>query len=172
MDEAEFWGIIETGKDESDGTFDGRADALAEKLATLSPDKIAGFERVYTSLKYKAYTWDLWGAAYVIGGGCSDDGFSDFRSWLISMGRHTFENAMRDPESLVDVEIGPDGEEDSSFEEFAYVAARVYEEKTGKDFPIDAGLAHPDEPSGEAWDEDAEVLAQRFPKLSAKYGDA
>lgn len=31
----------------------------------------------------EAYRRDLWAAAYHANGGCSDDGFIDFRIWLI-----------------------------------------------------------------------------------------
>ena len=34
-----------------------------------------------------SYRWDLWGAAYLANGGCSDDGFDYFRGWLIGQGR-------------------------------------------------------------------------------------
>lgn len=32
------------------------------------------------------YRRDLWAAAYIIGGGCSDDSFIDFRAGLIAQG--------------------------------------------------------------------------------------
>jgi uncharacterized protein DUF4240 len=172
MDESEFWAIVESSKAASDGTLDGRADSLAERLSTLSPDKVAAFDRRFTALTYKAYSWGLWGAAYVINGGCSDDGFTDFRSWLISMGRRIYDGALSDPESLADVELGPEGEEEASFEEFAYVAARVYEEQTGNELPRDPKLIHPSDPSGEPWEEDSDALAERYPRLSAKYGNS
>jgi hypothetical protein len=172
MDGSEFWAIVESSKAESDGTFDGHAESLTEKLSELEPAQIAAFDRVFSTLKFKAYTWDLWGAAYVIHGGCSDDGFADFRSWLISMGRSVYERALSDPDGLADVELGPDGEEDASFEEFAYIAAQVYEDKTGNELPHDADVIHPAEPSGEAWEEDEDELAERYPKLSAKFGAA
>jgi hypothetical protein len=172
VDESEFWEIVESSKLESGGGFDAHAAAVSKKLSALTLEKIAAFEHMFTALTYKAYSWDLWGAAYVIGGGCSDDGFNDFRSWLISMGRQTFERALRDPESLADVELGTGGEEDASFEEFAYIAAQVYEVLTGKQLPADPTLTHPDDPSGETWDEDPAVLAERYPRLFAKYGDA
>lgn len=171
MDESEFWSIVETSKAGSDGSFDGRADALAKKLSTLSPEKIAAFDRQFVILTYKAYSWDLWGAAYVINGGCSDDGFTDFRSRVISMGREVYVRALNDPETLAEVEVGPDGEEDASFEEFAYVAGRVYESKTGKNLPPDASLVHPSDPTGEPFEEDSEALAERYPRLSAKYAE-
>ncbi|WP_449342020.1 DUF4240 domain-containing protein [Streptomyces aurantiogriseus] len=35
----------------------------------------------------RAYTWDLWGAAWVLLDGASDDAFDFFRCWLIGQGR-------------------------------------------------------------------------------------
>ena len=36
----------------------------------------------------------LWDAAYLINGGCSDDGFDYFRGWLVDQGRETFERCL------------------------------------------------------------------------------
>ena len=170
MDESEFWGIVEASKAESGGTFDGHIEVLTARLSALAPEKIVEFQGVFSALQDRAYSWDLWGAAFVINGGCSDDGFTDFRSWLISMGRNTFERALSDPESLVEITLGNDGEEDASFEEFGYVAAQAYEASTGKELPHPE-RDFPEKPSGEPWEEDEEELAGRYPKLFAKYGD-
>ena len=43
-----------------------------------SPEEIVAFQRVLDELMDESYRADLWGAAYVINGGCSDDGFEDF----------------------------------------------------------------------------------------------
>ncbi|MFC9245678.1 DUF4240 domain-containing protein [Streptomyces sp. NPDC057136] len=47
----------------------------------------------------------LWAAAYVINGGCSDDGFDYFRGWLIAQGREVFERTAADPDALAEVPI-------------------------------------------------------------------
>jgi len=170
MDESEFWSIVESSKAESDGGFEHRAETLVARLSALPPEKIIEFQRVFGSLQDRAYSWDLWGAAYVINGGCSDDGFSDFRSWLISMGRKTYESALSDPESLAEITLGDGGEEDASFEVFAYAAAEAYEASTGDELPHPE-RNFPNEPSGERWEEGEEELAGRYPKLFAKYGE-
>ncbi|EKC76209.1 hypothetical protein LEA_04821 [human gut metagenome] len=36
--------------------------------------------------------------------GCSDDGFIDFRAWLIAQGKEVYMNALRDPDTLADIE--------------------------------------------------------------------
>ena len=170
MDLAQFWSVVESSKAASGGRYDRHVELLAEQLSALSSEEVVEFQRIFDDLTDRAYSWDLWGAAYIIGGGCSDDSFTDFRSWLISMGRETYTRALADPEALADVVLGPGGEEDAFFEEFAYVPARVYEAKTGRalEYPR---TAHPSEPTGQEWEEGGDDLAQRFPRLSSRYQD-
>jgi hypothetical protein len=66
-----------------------------------------------------------------IGGGCSDDGFTDFRYGLISLGKNVYYKAIENPDSLV--ELGADIEIRN--ESFGYVAFEVYEEKSGTEMP-------------------------------------
>ena len=56
----------------------------------------------------EAYHWDLWGAAYLINGGCSDDGFEYFRRWLVLQGRDVFQAAVSNPDTLAEVAEGLD----------------------------------------------------------------
>jgi hypothetical protein len=110
----------------------------------------------------------LWAAAYIIGGGCSDDGFSDFRGWLICRGEKVYEAALRDPESLVEV---VDDSEECQYEGFQYVAFQAWENKTGRmlsEYPRH-DLTCPEEPAGEPWSEDGDDLCHRFPKLWKRF---
>ena len=50
-----------------------------------------------------AYQYGLWNAASIMCNGCSDDGFIDFRGWLIAQGRDIYFGALKDPDSLADV---------------------------------------------------------------------
>ena len=61
-------------------------------------------------VKGEAYFWGLWGVAYLVNGGCSDDGFEYFRNWLVLQDRDVFEAAVRHPDSLADV-VDPDEED-------------------------------------------------------------
>ena len=61
-----------------------------------------------------------------MGAHSSDDGFMDFRSWLISQGRDVYMSALKAPESLVSVDT--DGQE-LNFEDYAYVPYRAYAER-------------------------------------------
>src|SRR5206468_1039467 len=86
-----------------DGLMDHQVKEVAETLKRMSEEEVADFYRIFHSYMDRAYDWNLWAAAYVMNGGCSDDGFIDFRGWLISMGEEVFENAMVNPETLVEL---------------------------------------------------------------------
>ena len=114
----------------------------------------------------RAYTWDLWGAAYVIEDGCSDDCFRDFRAYLISLGRGPYEAAMRDPDTLATV---VQDAETGDWENADSVAPDAYESATGEDIPADDSDLSGD-PRGEPWDDETqEALVQRFPRLAARF---
>jgi hypothetical protein len=77
-----FWQIIERAA-QSDHDPDAHEEALRTALLELSLEEIISFELAFRRYLNDAYTWDLWGAAYVIHGGCSDDSFEYFRRWLL-----------------------------------------------------------------------------------------
>jgi hypothetical protein len=141
-------------------------EALREILTNLLPEEIIDYQKHFYECMDQAYNWDLWGAAFIIQGGCSDDDFMDFRSWLISMGKDVFEATLKNVESLVDVVDRPEVE-DCFFEEFLYVPSMVYEEKTGEEIPhITRDISS--EPRGKPWEE--EDLQKRFPRLWDRLG--
>ena len=169
----EFWRIIERAA-ESAHDPDAQKEALRTALRKLTLEEIISFEVAFRGYLNKAYTWDLWGAAYVIHGGCSDDGFEYFRRWLVSRGRDAYEAALADPDNLaqLDAHPGPDGVWE--FEEIYYVALGVFEEKGGEGDVRDhsepeAGLSGRP-PFGEPFAEDEEHFAKRYPKLWQRFG--
>src|SRR5882672_4855014 len=96
----------------------------------LTPEELLDFESCFDRVHKESYAWSLWGAAYLMNGGCSDDGFEYFRAWLIAQGRQPFEMALEDPDTLATL-VNPEGE----LEEFMYLARQAYEEKTGEEMP-------------------------------------
>lgn len=100
MDRQQFWALIEAAKAASGGDCTRQAAQLVAALRQRSPDDILAYHRVELELMAESYRWDLWGAAYLINGGCSDDGFDYFRGWLLTQGRATWEAAVADPDSL------------------------------------------------------------------------
>lgn len=155
MTEGEFWKTIELAKSDAPET---QIALLSAELEKQEPANIAAFQTIYNALLDRAYRWNLWGAAYVINGGCSDDGFDYFCDWLISKGRVVYEAAVSNPESLADTDLSGDRE----FEELRYVAGDVYQSKVGR--KMDVSASDRTDPVGEPFDED--TVADQYPRLA------
>ena len=167
MDASEFWAVLESGGTEALDAPDVQLEAIRRRLEELQPEELLDFHRLFNQRMDDAYSWDLWGAAYLINGGCSDDGFAYFRSWLISRGRATYEAALRAPDSLADL-VDAD-RDDYEFEDLWGLALDVYRERTGDEPPaIEDGARV--EPAGDRWDfDDEEQASQRLPRLAKLY---
>lgn len=107
-----------------------QAEYLVSLLMKKSEDEIMSWHYHCAQLSLKAYSGDLWCAAFLLNEGCSDDEFTDFRAWLISRGKIVFEKALENPDLLSE-----EFEEDAyyEFEEFEYLAMIAYEEAYQKD---------------------------------------
>jgi hypothetical protein len=160
--EDRFWDLIDQARAGGKSCSDSSSE-LERVLSKLSPAEIETFARDQDDLLRTSYRWDLWGAAFVINGGCSDDGFDYFRGWLFLQGREVWNYAMRDPESLAEVPL----EGDTACEDILYAASKAYESATGHSLPS-RGEAPPSEPAGTAWAE-AE-LETLYPRLSKRFG--
>ncbi len=101
MDIQKFWNMIEKVKD-----FENPAEAIKALLKALTPEEIASYQAHFEAFFEKAYRWELWGAAYLIEGGCSDDGFMDFRYGLIAKGQKIYEASLQDADNLADFDLG------------------------------------------------------------------
>lgn len=130
MDENLFWSIIEHTKNSSED-LEEFAEILTEKLSKMSPNELIEFYLREQKLRFDSYTADLWCAAYIMIGGCSDDAFENFRCWLIAQGKEVFYTALKNPDTLV--ELYTSDEEDYDFEDFMYLASDAFEKKTRKD---------------------------------------
>jgi hypothetical protein len=169
MDKGTFWKMIETAKARSKGDPFKQIKLLKAALEKLSPEQIVAFDKIFSQLKAESYRNELWAAAYIIQGGCSDDGFEYFRCWLIAQGQKVYEEALLDPETLADA-IDYDEEEreevlDVVGNDMVGIAWRAYQAITGKDMP-----AHPVRLvlKGPKWDEDD--VGSLYPKLHARFG--
>jgi hypothetical protein len=170
-----FWAIIARAA-AADQDPDAHMEALGAELRKLALDEIIAFEVAFRRYLNEAYTWDLWGAAFVIHGGCSDDGFEYFRRWLVSRGRDVYEAALADPDGLAQLDVRPGPDDVWEFEEIYYVAKDVFEEKGGEGDVRDysepeAGLGGPG-PSGDPFEDNEEHLARRYPNLWRRFGSA
>ena len=168
MDKAQFWRLIEDAKEKSKGECEEQAELLKGALVKLPLGEIIAFGGIMDELLSQAYHWDLWGAACLINGGASDDGFEYFCRWLIAQGREVFETALAQPDSLAELIkytiVWGDGQLDC--ESIGYVAMEAHEEVTGRELPHGAPRLSPSEPIGVKWEEDD--LDAMFPKIAAK----
>ncbi|WP_432055305.1 DUF4240 domain-containing protein [Streptomyces sp. bgisy022] len=173
MDETEFWQLVDAAREDAEGDPEEQADLLVERLLGLDPDEVVDFARHFEARYHRAYRWDLWGAAWVLLDGASDDAFDSFRCWLIGQGREVFEGALHDPDALADLlDDDFDEEIDGDGEELGYAADEAYEQLTGTGVP-DLGLPPgPAEPEGAPLDfEDENALAERYPRLWDRFRD-
>lgn len=127
MDEDRFWAILDKTIDPKDQLIR----VLVEELAKLEAKDIIGFKLRLDYLVCLTYTPELWCAGYIMNGGCSDDGFDYFRTWLVSQGREVYYKAKEDPDSLISV-VEPDDEDCFEFELLSYAPGEAFKEKFGQ----------------------------------------
>jgi hypothetical protein len=166
MDDAAFWQLIGDTRTAAGDDTARQSELLKERLTRVSPQAIIEFAQIRDRLDERAYTNDLWGAAYVIEDGCSDDCFRDFRGYVISLGQGPYENALRDPDSLASV---AQDAETGNWENADNVAPDAYSSVTGTDFPLDDS-----DPSGPLRgtpfnENDPAALDSRYPRLAARF---
>ncbi|MCM2414078.1 DUF4240 domain-containing protein [Streptomyces sp. RKAG290] len=177
MDTMDFWKLIDDAR--ALVTDPADAEAVAERVSELLAERpvhdIVVAQQLLWDLMAVSYRAPLWAAAYTINGGCSDDGFDDFRGWLIAQGRTVFERAVADPDSLAELpsvkEAANEGME-AECEQLLGVAWDAYREVTGEDLPEDSFTVEYPALDPE-WDfdfDDEEQIARRLPRLDALYG--
>ncbi|MCL2716689.1 MAG: DUF4240 domain-containing protein [Alphaproteobacteria bacterium] len=74
MDKDIFWKLIEDAKRAS-GPSGDIAGSVSARLAELSDRHILRWEQIFLAYMKMSYKEKLWAAAYMMNGGCSDDGF-------------------------------------------------------------------------------------------------
>ena len=137
-----FWGLIREAKDACGQDMSAMVEYLKGRLVSMGAEQAQNFHDITQAYEDLAYKYGLWDAAEIISEyGCSDDGFIDFRAWLIAQGKEVYLAALADPDSLAEVE--PYGE-----------LKRDITYKDGIQFPREGA-----------------ELKQFLPRLCAKYPD-
>ena len=127
MNKEQFWHIVDDVRTSADPRDQGAIlYALRERLRLLPSKEIMDWHEIFHFYQDVAYRDELLAASGAMGAHCSDDGFMDFRSWLISQGRDVYMAALRDPESLADVDT--EGQS-LNFEQYAYAAPKAYAQR-------------------------------------------
>ncbi len=128
MDTEGFWSVVESARP---GGCSDVASAVQASLERLPQSEVGDYCRIFNSYMDALYSWDLWGVAYIVNGGCSDDGFEYFRGWVVSQGRSTTELASSDPEAF-GLTLSHDADpEERECEELIYAGASAYQSITG-----------------------------------------
>lgn len=128
-------------------------------LIRLITRKLIEFPAWRGKLLAKTYSYRLWEPAYALNGGCSDDGFEYFRTWLIGQGKNKFYWSVKYPRLLFFIALK---ELMQDYEGLAYCANEAYELKTGKDFTPHDDIRYDD--PGKIFKE-GEAFA-RYPELA------
>ena len=171
-----FWTLIAQAKEHCGQDLEAFTQWLVDRLVSMGPKQAQNFHDISHGYQHLAYKYGLWNAASIMCNGCSDDGFIDFRGWLIAQGRDVYLAALKDPDSLADVPAYGG----CCYESLSYAGEYAYKKLTGrsaydnfdrnsyetlkeelkKDIVYGEGIEYP-----YTWSETAAYL----PKLCAKY---
>lgn len=162
MSEDDFWKLIDKSRTASNNNYQTEISSLKTILLTLEPADIEKFNNTFTALLAASYDYKLWGATYVINGGCSDDCFDYFRQYLIGHGKEKFYQTIKDPESSAS---WVKSEEEDNWEGLQYPAMEAYKQKTGKE--ISKTYQPKFELKGKPFDE--ETVMKQYPKLAKRF---
>lgn len=165
-----FWALIDRARSEASDPADvGEVAArFADVLAEQDPAFIANTAFEMRTVMAAVHDRPLRGAAYLIRGGCSGDGFDPFLAWLVGQGRETFQAAFADPDSLADLpdEVLKNAGDDAMLN----ATSEAYRRAADAELPAQP-VPRPE--LGEDWDfDDPAEMSARYPRLWARFGRA
>jgi hypothetical protein len=172
MDTDGFWQLIDRAREESRDDAKVVAMRTTDLLAEMPPEEIIAAQQLLWDQLAISYTAPLWAAAYMINGGCSDDGFEYFRGWLVTQGREVFERTLADPDTLAEhpqVRAAAVEREEFECERTLGIAYDAYQRATGEPMPQNAWTISYPALGGDFWFdfEDSDRLARKLPRLAA-----
>jgi hypothetical protein len=168
----DFWAVIDRATADRPGSPGEVAKRAVAELATRDPEEIVAWGRHLDKVMAASGKEDLWAAAYLINGGCSEDGFDHFRGWLIANGREVLARAVREPDSLAELPAVRAAALNGAVfeaEEVLSIAAEAHQQAAGSALPdSDVPVTKPD--PAQLWDfDDEEEMARRLPRLSGLF---
>jgi Protein of unknown function (DUF4240) len=132
LSEEKFWIIIKDSSSRGNRNYQYQCQLLTERLENMSSEEIVQFDKTFTLLMARSFSYKLWEPAYALNGGCSDDGFEYFRSWLIAQGKNKFYWTIKYPRLLFLIGVK---EMIENYEGIGYCAFNAYQSKTGGNLP-------------------------------------
>ena len=86
-----FWQLIEETKNQCGQDMDASISWIKKELLSMPPEQSLQFHTIMHGYRDAADKYGLWTVATLIKEyGCSDDGFIDFRAWLIAQGKDVY----------------------------------------------------------------------------------
>jgi hypothetical protein len=152
MNPQTFWQLMDVVKEKSGSDMMLRYDMLVELLTEYEPFDILRFKNiaeVYADAA--AENKGVWAACRVMEGLASDDVYMNFCCWLITEGKETYLEAVKNPESLATEEMLAYSEHSIGL--LSFVAFDAFQRKAGKSV-------------GEITDAEAEILIDEQKQLS------
>ncbi|MYW68313.1 DUF4240 domain-containing protein [Streptomyces sp. SID8379] len=188
MDIDTFWNVIEAARAEAAQANEPFDEVLVRQLVDRPQQEILEYAERFDEVHGALYRWDVWAAAYLIGGGCSDDSFIDFRAGVIALGRGWYRKVANDPDSLaahpdvIPAVNDPDRPEALFYEDVNYAAVEAFRRITGDGDSFCTAwetFRRADEGNGTAGDmgedfdfDDDEEMSRRLPRLAALFRGA
>lgn len=164
MKTSTFWQLVEQARSiaSDDRSFLKKLRLL---LSELIADDIVAFDRMRCILSLRLNTNAICAIAYILEqGSLTDDGFMDFRDWIIGRGRKFYDDFRDDPEATaMTIDVGSY----LSLPDLFPVILLAYEQVTGSDFPDDHDNLPSPKMQGQMFTE--EEMQERFPKLWNKH---
>lgn len=176
MDTTDFWHLIDEARAGAGEPADAETVVIraSELLAARPLEEIVAAQQLVWELMAASYRAPLWAAAYLINGGCSDDGFEYFRGWLIAQGREVFERVVADPDALAglpEIRAAAAEGEEVECERMLGVVWEAHRAATGENLPGGSfSVRYPAlDPEWDFSFEDTERVASRLPEVAALY---
>ncbi|MEM1428562.1 MAG: DUF4240 domain-containing protein [Pseudomonadota bacterium] len=97
MSDKLFWEIIAEAQS---GSVSETLLRIEDRLGAYTAKSIKDAAKLLQSLLVDAYREEIWALAYLVQGGCSEDAFEDFRSWMVLQGQAAFGGILASPDTF------------------------------------------------------------------------
>ncbi len=167
MTEVEFWELVT--RSEATQSQESLVEELKLKLSALDEQQLMAFDKFYGQQMRRSYTWNVWGAAYIVAGCDSEYAFAEFRNFLLSLGADWYNKVVEAPDNLGDLDCWPekDGYAYPFVDDYDLIAGQIFEDRTGKELPfVPSGKSTP---VGKKFNQKPKMLKKTYPKLSARF---
>ena len=131
MNKEVFWKLIDELREVCKDNMEDMSKYLEGRLAGLSLDEVKSFCGIFDTYHRAANKTGIASVGQLMNHEMmSDDGFIDFRNWLIAQGKKVYMDTMKNPDALVK-NAGEPINGWYEFETLGYVARNVVERMTG-----------------------------------------